>query len=336
MLNVNRLLVATDFSSSAERARRQAEHLAALHDAALHVLHVTDDAELAELFDALPPDKATPRRAQVYLAEWLGRPIAPPQTRAAGTPPRAVPPDETWTVRWGRAPAERILDVAEEVEADGLLLGAGQRRELFGSVTDRVIRRATRPVITVPAAPDDDGSGRVPDVPPRETLRRILVPVDFSGLTEPLVEHARALAGDTEARIDLVHVVSDASPAWAPWGTGSNGTGGQIHRRLEEIAEATLPAGLPVRCRVLDGARPAPTLVRYAEEQATDLILMGTHGRTGLRRMMRGSVTEAVIRRTPCPVGTLRGDTRLLRPDPGDEAGPAVEDISRSLTPVLA
>jgi nucleotide-binding universal stress UspA family protein len=337
MLDVDCLLVATDFSRSAERARRQAEHLAALHDAALHVVHVTDDPELAELFEGLPPERATPRRTQVYLAEWLGRPIAPPRGARATAPPRAVPPAETWTVRYDPAPADGILESAEDVGADVLLVGAGTRGGLFGGVADRVLRGASVPVIAVPAGPDDARKGpRIPDIPPREALDRILVPVEFSPLTGPLVEHARVLAEGSRATIDLVHVQSDAPSVWGDWRpNGRRGSkSGWVHRRLKAVADRESPPDRPVRSRVLHGDAPAPVLVRYAEENDTDLILMGTHARTGLRRMVQGNVAERVIREAPCPVGVLKGETRLL--ESRDDGGATAEaDRPAAWTPVL-
>lgn len=314
MLYTDRILVATDFSASAERARRQAEHLAVVHDAALHVLHVTGDPALADLFDALPTDKATPRRVQAYLAEWLGRPIEPPSSDRTGD---GKAPRETWTVRRGQSPPETILDHAEKMNADVLVMG-------IGGQTAPVVRRAHCPVITVPSKREEANQPRVPRRLPQRTLQRILVPVDFSVVTEPLVRHAHALAAQSDATVELVHVLDSSASLALSWRRRDDvpDTAEQVHRALARLADRDRASSIPVQCHVLDGS-PASTITNYAEERQTDLILMGTHGRTGLKRVVLGSVAEAVMQSAPCPVGTLKSDGRsLLR----EEARPAIRD----------
>jgi nucleotide-binding universal stress UspA family protein len=302
MLQTERILVATDFSASAERARRQAEHLAAVHNAALNVLHVTGDPALAELVEALPEEKATPRRLQAYLAEWLGRPIEPPSADSTGgTQVR----DETWTVRRGQALVKGIIKYADEIDADLLLMGTGRR-------TASLVRRSRRPVITVPRTEEADGAPRVPRRLPKRTLQRILVPVDFSVVTDPLVRHAWALATRSGASVDLVHVLASASltRSWRRRDQAPH-TAERAHRALTILADQDQALSVPVRSRVLSG-NPATAITEYAEEQQADLILMGTHGRTGLKRVVLGSVAEEVIQSAPCPVGTLKNDGHSL------------------------
>jgi nucleotide-binding universal stress UspA family protein len=305
MLHPDCILVATDFSASAEQARRQAEHLAAVHDAALHVLHVTEDPALAELFDALPTEKATPRRMQAYLSEWLGHPIEPPSAdRHEETQVR----EETWTVRRGSSPTEEILDFAEAIGADVLVMGTGRR-------TAPVVRRARWPVITVPTEREAEDAPRVPRRLPQRTLQRLLVPVDFSAVTEPLVRHAWALAAQSNASVDLVHVLASAGfPSSWRRRDGAPETAEQAHRALATLADRDEASSITVRCRVMNGA-PASVITQYAERQQADLILMGTHGRTGLKRMVLGSVAEEVIQTAPCPVGTLKSDGYSLVPE---------------------
>jgi nucleotide-binding universal stress UspA family protein len=309
MLHTERILVATDFSGPAERARRQAEYLAATHDAALHVLHVTRDAELAELFEALPADKMSPRRAQVYLAEWLGHPIEPPS--AFRSADRRRPSEETWTVRHETSLVEGILDYARAIDADLLIVGAGRPSGRSDGVATTVVRRAQSPVITVPPSDRGDDAPRIPRPLPRRTIRRLLVPVDFSSPTDSLVQHACALAAQSNASIDLVHVLESSSLFQWSARDGAPQTAAQAHRTLATLAQRDAAPAVTARCRVLNGA-PAPAIVQYADEQRVDLILMGTHGRTGWRRMMLGSVAETVIQTASCPVATIKAEGRSL------------------------
>jgi nucleotide-binding universal stress UspA family protein len=329
MLHTDRILVATDFSDTAERARRQAEHLAVVHDAALHVLHVTADRELVELFENLPEDEGTPRRAQAYLAEWLGQPIEPPSAaRSApvrtGEDPEQGVPDETWTVRYGTAPAEVILDSADEIEADLLVLGAETQARLLGGVTDTVVGRARRPVITVPGPQDKPSEQpRVPRDLPRHTLRRLLVAVDGPEPPELLLGHARVLAAQSGASVDLVRArrpsfARTLAMGWSRAGRTS-GDAAQAEREVNDLAERLRGVGIPTRSRTLRGD-PASAITKYADERRMDLILLEARVRTGVSRMVLGNVAEGVIRTAPCPVATFKRDGHSLLSGEGPHA----------------
>lgn len=137
------------------------------------------------------------------------------------------------------------------------------------------------------------------------TIRTILVPTDFSDSAAAAYQFARALARDHGARLLLVHV--KPAPAIV-YGAG-------VVPPEPEDYEAQLAARLrswqpvdpqvPTDYRVLEGDA-APELLDLAEQVKADLIVMGTHGRTGLTRLLMGSVAEQLVRRAPCPVLTLR------------------------------
>jgi universal stress protein A len=79
----------------------------------------------------------------------------------------------------------------------------------------------------------------------------------------------------------------------------------QAEAQLSDFAHANLKDPVPTNVQVIVG-RPATEIVRVAREQRVDLIVMGTHGRTGLRHLLLGSVAEEVTRQVPCPVFTVR------------------------------
>jgi len=142
---------------------------------------------------------------------------------------------------------------------------------------------------------------------------RILVPVDFSTTSETAIVYAQALAARFAAAIELLHVVEDpvASGAWDP--DASYLTIPDLTDRLVEDAGRRLADtkgrldadGVTVETRVVTGS-PARAIVAAAEEDGCDVIVMGTHGRTGLSHMLMGSVAERVIRTAGCPVLTVR------------------------------
>jgi universal stress protein A len=145
------------------------------------------------------------------------------------------------------------------------------------------------------------------------TIRQILVPIDFSAPSRAALEHAAGLAERLDATVVVLHTWEQPS-YFGPEGV-LIAAPGVVHPGLDEVrrsverelaqfvAGAALPAGTDLR--VVSG-RPAEAILEAAAEPGIDMIVMGTHGRSGLARMIVGSVAEAVIRHAPCPVLTLR------------------------------
>ena len=141
---------------------------------------------------------------------------------------------------------------------------------------------------------------------------RILVPTDFSEPSDAALEYAKALATRFGASLHLIHVVEDAlvtgvfgGEAYIPESMG-------VVEGMREDAEHRLNARLTPLERnrlratvgVLNGPN-APTILNTAREWGIDLIVMGTHGRTGVVHALMGSVAERVVRSAPCPVLTV-------------------------------
>jgi nucleotide-binding universal stress UspA family protein len=121
-------------------------------------------------------------------------------------------------------------------------------------------------------------------------IRKILYPTDFSSYSNQAYFHAVALAENHGAQLTILYVYNERG-----------GEEDQAHWReqLEQIRP--VDPGIPVRHVFLHGD-PASEIVRYARETGMDLIVMGTHGRTGLERLLMGSVAEKVMRDAPCSV----------------------------------
>jgi nucleotide-binding universal stress UspA family protein len=136
-------------------------------------------------------------------------------------------------------------------------------------------------------------------------LKKILFPTDFSHTGDAALEMASALARDSGATILIVHV--EESPNVYAGGEFYYGIPNppteELRRMLEEVRP--VDAGVAYEHRLLSGD-PAGTIVRLAEEEDVDMIVLGTHGRTGLLRMLMGSVAEAIVRHAKCPVLTYK------------------------------
>lgn len=136
-------------------------------------------------------------------------------------------------------------------------------------------------------------------------MKKILFPTDFSHTGDAALALATSMARDTGATLLIVHVEEP------PMAYG----GGEMYYGLPEPNTETLKSMLaevkpsdpnvPCEHRLITG-HPASALVQLAESEDADLIVMGTHGRSGLGRLLMGSVSEAVVRKAPCPVLTYK------------------------------
>lgn len=136
-------------------------------------------------------------------------------------------------------------------------------------------------------------------------LKTILYPTDFSSASDSGLAVATALARDSGAKMIIVHV--EEPPAAYGGGELYYGMPEPDREGIEKMLKAVVPTDekVPYEHRLLIGD-PASEIVRLAEEEGADLIVMSTHGRTGLRRLLMGSVAEAVVRRAPCQVFTFK------------------------------
>jgi len=137
-------------------------------------------------------------------------------------------------------------------------------------------------------------------------IKKILVTTDFSPLGYTALKYATSLAKDSGAKLLITHV---EEPPLA-YGTGEMYLGPAAEVESEEVSkllEAVVPPdeSVPYEHHLLSG-EPAREICALAESESADLIVMSTHGRTGLSRLLMGSVAESVVRHAPCPVFTLR------------------------------
>ena len=148
------------------------------------------------------------------------------------------------------------------------------------------------------------------------TIHHILVPTDFSAYADQALEYAMALAQALQARLTLLHVfhlsplsVGDMPPAVLITTLQEMETTAQ--QRMQATLARVHHAGLHADSAIMEGI-PLQTILDTAHARGVDLIVMGTHGRTGLTHVLMGSVAEKVVRLAPCPVLVVRGTTEVL------------------------
>jgi nucleotide-binding universal stress UspA family protein len=303
-----RMLVPTDFSAPSDAALAYARGLAGTLDGSLHLFHVVDNTFLRAV-SGDPHDQETAALRQ--LQDRL--------TDADRNRFRAVP-----VVERSDEPADEIVSYARARNVDLIVMGtrgrSGLAHLLMGSVAEKVVRTAPCPVLTLHEAPRTEWSAR-------SSPTRILVPIDFSAPSDAALDSARLLATRFGASLHLLHVVEDG---FASGVFGLEGFSPESHetrtarcdqamQRLGAKLTADDRATLRARTEVIFGTG-ARSILNYAADNAFDLIVMGTHGRTGVAHLVMGSKAETVVRSAPCPVMTVREAREPVR-EPLVEAG---------------
>jgi nucleotide-binding universal stress UspA family protein len=149
-------------------------------------------------------------------------------------------------------------------------------------------------------------------MPTASTLTRIVATTDFSDTADVALEWAMALARQHGASLCLVHALTLPAPLpdYVPSGTDFGEEMHQIAlRKLEETAARVRAAGIAVDLEVPIGV-PSQSIIRVAEEEHADLLVLGTRGLTGITHLLLGSTAERVVQRAPCPVLTVHPDDR--------------------------
>ena len=203
-------------------------------------------------------------------------------------------------------PANRILERAASLPADLIVIGThgtgGFERLVLGSVTEKVLRRATCPVMTVP--PRAQTTSQLP-------FKRLLCPVDFSDSSLAALECAVSLAQEGDAQLTILHVFEwsvDGEPLPnRPFAVPEYRR--EVEQDFAKRLQALVPDSVSTYCRPatrIAHGKAYREILAGATRDGADLIVMGAHGGNALDAMLFGSTTNQVVRRATCPVLTLR------------------------------
>ena len=306
MLQVRRILFPTDFSETADQALNHALFLAEQFEAELHMLH----AVVLHDSDPRDPERQFPEPSELLqsLFEIADSELA-----------RIVEANESKTFVLkeakvkGFSAGQVILEYAETYDIDLIVMGThgrrGPARMFLGSVAEEVVRLSSCPVLTL----------RRRDEPPAgEAIEKILVPIDFSEHSKAALAYAREIAALVDSRLLLIHAIEE--PVYPYFYTPAGGFSAthqidELRQKSDEalekvMAEAGGPEVETERHVVL--GRPATEITRFAEEQGIDMIVIATHGLTGLERFLVGSTAEQIVRLAPCPVFSVKSFGKQL------------------------
>jgi nucleotide-binding universal stress UspA family protein len=230
---------------------------------------------------------------------------------------KEVPAEIQWTCFVDSGVAYScITSAAEKWNADLIVIGThGQGwipNALLGSTAERVVRHARCPVLVVRGR---ERRGTKAAFSPK-TIRRILVPTDFSDNSMEALPYAVEWAREFGARLHLTHIVSETLPSdLTHLGVAiseDNRLKKSGERELERIAQTFVPENVRAESRVVVGV-PAHEICKAAQKSDADLIVLASHGRTGFQHFWIGSVAERVVRHAPCAVLVIHNSSKPPR-----------------------
>ncbi|MGK5094066.1 universal stress protein [Deltaproteobacteria bacterium TL4] len=152
-------------------------------------------------------------------------------------------------------------------------------------------------------------------------MKHILLPTDCSEPSKSALRYAFEFGKQFQAEVTLLTVVDNRfmdflGPAYFPndmFNDLENSLEKQGHEQLKEFADKFLSSEVKMNLVVLQGD-PVTEIIHYAKDQEIDVIIIGTHGHTGLAHMLLGSIAEKVVRHAPCPVLTVKPDNHQFIP----------------------
>ena len=298
------VLAGVDFSEHSELAAKQALGIARHVGARLVLAHA---GTVPDAFEGIPEAMAS--TADIYRDE-LNERLSADRDRLEELRQRlsGQGAEVSHVVVEGFADTA-IVEAAEEFDAGLVVVGTqgltGVRRFLLGSVAERVVRLCRRSVLVARSMP---AAG----------YRRILVPIDFAGYTPRVIEAARTVAAPG-ARFDLMycwHLPPLASSTYAPPTTQRDvirslavDIVAHAERKASELVSKLFDASDDVNISVVEAPPKSGIADRLASEDY-DLVVMGSHGRRGIRRWVLGSVAEVTVRHAPCSTLVVHGGER--------------------------
>jgi len=308
MIEIQRILCPIDFSEYSRHAVDHAVALARQYESTITALHVFPTVPVMAYAPGMPgfdPIVLTPTLRDQLLVDLKGF------IDTESTPRVPMEP----VIREGD-PVSEILSQATDMNADLLVMGthgrSGFERLLLGSVTEKILRKAGCPVLTVPRRHPD----AVPGTP--VLFKQILCPVDFSDCSLEALKYALSLAQEGDAHVTVLHVIGDelevTPDAYGAIIMNDLESLADFRKRHEDDARQRLKEAVPesvaeycsVETVVSRGAKPSREILRLAAEQRTDLIVVGVQGRGAVDLVFFGSTTNHVVREATCPVLTVR------------------------------
>jgi nucleotide-binding universal stress UspA family protein len=300
VIRFTQVLCPIDLSELSLRPLAHAAAFARWYGARLTILHVVPTFETTQVRAGGLVDPV--RFVEPMTRAAVERALREAMRAAGATVPHAA------VVAEAGDPVTTIVGQAAVLSADLIVMGThgrgGFERFLLGSVTEKVLRKAPCPVLTVP--PRAGGAPQA-DV----AFTRILCPMDFSAGAQQALGFALDLARQSNGAVTVLHVIEwfteEARLSFVDFDVAAfrRRLARDARERLRALLDEANRAGCAIAEEVAFG-RPHREVLRVAGQQESDLIVMGAQGR-GPGHVLLGSTTDQVVRAATCPVLTVRG-----------------------------
>lgn len=299
MFRDSNILLPTDFSTYAQHASKYAVALAREYGGTVHIVHVIDASTVSHNLKLSKTDSDTLTESMKHRAEMKLAEIAQQMNHVGVATECHVAMGKPWS---------EIIAIGERLHCGAIVIATHGRTGLdhlvFGSVAERVVRHSPLPVLCT-KYPEHEF---VDTASYELAIRTIMLPTDFSEYAEKALPYAVSLCREFNAKLILIHVAElpVVLPEFIPDTTATIGADMTDHARelLDRIGRDVV--GVDVETQLATGVAYRE-ICRAVGDSNVDLIVLPTHGKTGLVHMLFGSVAEKVVRRSPCPVLTLPG-----------------------------
>jgi nucleotide-binding universal stress UspA family protein len=305
MIEIRRILCPVDLSEHSRHALDHAVAVARWYGSSVTALHVFATVPVA----AYAPGSGGP--GVVMTAPEREQVLAALKDFVAPAGQHDVPFD---VLTRDGDPVREILAQSTDMAADLIVIGthgrSGFERLVLGSVTEKVLRRAACPVLSVPP--------RAPDVSPAAGIKyaRILCAVDFSDSSMEALQYATSIAQEADARLTVLHVMEYGLHEWPElyetFMSNAHLNVAEYRQRCQASSRERLGLAVPDAVRtyctvdtILGEGKPYREIVQVAAERRSDLIVMGVRGRSSAVLAVFGSTTQQVVRLATCPVLTI-------------------------------
>jgi nucleotide-binding universal stress UspA family protein len=278
------IVLPTDFQQPARRAFTYAVKLATVLGVRLHIVHVIKAVSESSRVSA-DSRYLNPRKTSALLE--LGRLARLAKEGGINTEPHLL---------FGE-PSDSILKSAARFHAGLLVMGThgrtGWDRLRLGSTAEAVVREARCPVLTLQEVVARDSFRHHAKV----KLDRLFVATDFSSCADAVLHYLSRLATGLKAKVCVLHAIKEGAAKHI------------VEQKLNAVTEGLQRRGIEAESLSIPGD-PVEIILKQAAEWQADVIAVGTQGRRGLSRLVLGSVAEAVLRRSGCPVLIVRNRPR--------------------------
>jgi nucleotide-binding universal stress UspA family protein len=297
-LSIGNILVPIDFSKMSIQAIETAKGLAQPFGATIHLVHVHHWQYSADFMGPVISSGFLPVSFEEHRNKQLSEELKTVANKAG------LSPRNQTHLRTGASPFHEICKLAQEIPADLIVMPThgytGLKHVFLGSTAERVVQHSPCPVFVV-------RKKRPSKTKPRLSINAVMVPVDFSDCSRKGLEYAIGFANDFGAKIILLHATylgyiysAEGTPLYDIPGL-QKAAREKAERQMQKLVRAAKFGGVKFET-VFTEASPVLDICDFAKDHDVDLIITSTHGVTGFKHVLIGSIAEKVVRHAPCSV----------------------------------